>query len=94
MAIADITDIQSILYTEKTYSLPENVIVVRTSPRVTKTSLREIFKEYFGINPLRVNSLNQQGKVKKFKGRIGKQNDSKKFYVQMPEGATIKGLEV
>ena len=39
--MADITDIKSILYTEKTIELQENgVIVVQTSPRMTKTGLK------------------------------------------------------
>jgi len=93
--MADITDIKSILYTEKTLGMQEdNVIVVQTSPRMTKTGLKEVFREYFGIVPSRVNSLNQSGKTKMFRGVKGKQNDFKKFYVQLPEGAQIESLAV
>ncbi len=93
--MADITDIRSILYTEKTLGLQEdNVIVVQTSPRMTKSGLKEVFREYFGIVPMKINSLNQNGKVKKFRGVAGKQNDFKKFYVKLPEGAQIESLAV
>jgi len=93
--MADITDIKSILYTEKTLGLQEEgVIVVQTSTRMTKNSLKEVFRDYFGIVPSRVNSLNQSGKVKSFRGRTGKQNDFKKFYVKLPEGAQIDSLAV
>ena len=93
--MADITDIKSILYTEKTLGMQErNVIVVTTSTRVNKTGLKEIFREYFGIVPANVNSLNQSGKVKRFRGVQGKQNDFKKFYVTLPEGAQIESLAV
>ena len=93
--MADITDIKSILYTEKTLAMQEdNIIVVSTSPRMTKTGLKEVFREYFGIIPKRVNSLNQSGKTKMFRGIKGKQNDFKKFYVQLPEGAQIESLAV
>jgi large subunit ribosomal protein L23 len=93
--MADITDIKSILYTEKTLGLQEeNVIVVQTSPRMTKTGLKEVFREYFGIVPMKINSLNQSGKVKRFRGVAGKQNDFKKFYVKLPEGAQIESLAV
>lgn len=62
--MADITDIKSILYTEKTIELQENgVIVVQTSPRMTKTGLKEVFKEYFGVVPTKINSLRQDGNV-------------------------------
>jgi len=93
--MADITDIKAILYTEKSLGLQEDgVIVVQTSPRMTKNGLKEVFREYFGIKPLRVNSLNQAGKIKKFRGKTGKQNDFKKFYVTLPEGAEIQSLAV
>ncbi|NOQ30051.1 MAG: 50S ribosomal protein L23 [Helicobacteraceae bacterium] len=93
--MADITDIKSILYTEKTLALQEDgIVVVQTSPRMTKTGLKEVFREYFGIVPTRVNSLNQSGKTKRFRGVVGKQNNFKKFYVQLPEGAQIESLAV
>ena len=93
--MADITDIKSILYTEKTLALQEDgIVVVQTSPRMTKTGLKEVFREYFGIVPTRVNSLNQSGKSKRFRGVVGKQNNFKKFYVQLPEGAQIESLAV
>ena len=91
--MADITDIKSILYTEKTNALQENgVVVVQTSPRMTKSGLKEVFKEYFGVTPSKINSLRQDGKVKRFRGRLGKRADFKKFYVTLPEGAEIANL--
>ena len=93
--MADITDIKSILYTEKTLGMQEDgVIVVQTSPRMSKTGLKEVFREYFGIVPSKINSLNQNGKTKRFRGVQGKQNDFKKFYVTLPEGAQIESLAV
>ena len=93
--MADITDIKSILYTEKSIDLQENgVIVVQATPRMTKNSLKEVFKEYFGISPLKINSLRQSGKKKRFRGIMGKRSDYKKFYVTLPEGAQIESLAV
>jgi large subunit ribosomal protein L23 len=93
--MADITDIKSILHTEKSIDLQENgVIVVQATPRMTKNSLKEVFKEYFGISPLKINSLRQSGKKKRFRGIMGKRSDYKKFYVTLPEGAQIESLAV
>ncbi len=93
--MADITDIKAIIYTEKSLNLQEDgVIVVQTSTRVTKNSLKEIFREFFGIKPLKVNSMRVAGKVKRFKGIEGKRADSKKFYVKLPEDAKIESLSV
>lgn len=92
---ADITGIKSIIYTEKSLGLQESgVIVVQTAPKITKNVLKEIFKEYFGFTPIKVNSLRTKGKVKRFKGTEGKRSDYKKFYVQLPEDAKIESLSV
>lgn len=93
--MADITDIKSILYTEKSLALQESrVLVVQTSSKVSKNQLKEVFREYFGFVPERINSLRQDGKIKRFKGREGKRSSYKKFYVKMPEGAKIDSLAV
>lgn len=92
--MADITDIKSILYTEKTLEMQEDgVVVIQTSPRMTKNSLKSVLKEYFGFTPLRVNSLKMSGKVKRFRGTLGQRPDFKKFYVKLPEGAQLENLE-
>ncbi len=92
--MADITDIKAILYTEKSLSLQENgTVVIQTSTRMTKNSLKEVLREYFGFTPLKINSMRVLGKVKRFKGIAGKRSDSKKFYVQLPEGAKLENLE-
>jgi large subunit ribosomal protein L23 len=93
--MADITDIKSILYTEKTIGLQEDgIVVVQTSDKMTKNGLKEVFREYFGFTPLKINSLRQSGKVKKFKGVTGKRANFKKFYVTLPDGAQIESLAV
>jgi len=93
--MADITDIKAILYTEKSLGLQEDgVVVIQTSPKMTKNSLKEVLKNYFGFVPLKVNSMRVSGKVKRFRGLEGKRTDYKKFYVKLPEGAAIESMEV
>ena len=93
--MADITDIKSIVYTEKGLNLQEQgVLVVKTAPKVTKNQIKEIFREYFGIKVLKVNSLRQTGKSKRFRGIAGKRDDYKKFYVSVPKDAKIESLSV
>ncbi|GAB6045563.1 50S ribosomal protein L23 [Caminibacter profundus] len=93
--MADITDIKSIVYTEKALNLQEQgVLVVQTTPKVTKNQLKQIFKEYFGVTPIKINSLRQKGKVKRFRGIEGKRPDYKKFYVKLPEDAKLESLSV
>lgn len=93
--MADITDIKTIMYTEKSLSKQESgIIVMQTSTRVNKNSLKNICKDYFGFTPIRINSLNQNGKTKRFRGVAGSRNSFKKFYVKVPEGAKIESLKV
>ena len=93
--MADITDIKSILYTEKTLGLQEEgYVVVQTSDKMTKNQLKEVFREYFGVVPVKINSLKMKGKVKRFRGIEGQRNNYKKFYVKLPEGAQIESLSV
>ncbi len=92
--MADITDIKTILYTEKSLNLQEQgVVVIQTSPKMTKNSLKAVLKEYFGVTPQSVNSLRVNGKVKRFRQRLGQRNDYKKFYVKLPEGASLGNME-
>lgn len=92
--MADITDIKTILYTEKSLNLQEQgVVVIQTSPKMTKNSLKAVLKEYFGITPQSINSLRVSGKVKRFRGRLGQRNEVKKFYVKLPEGVSLESME-
>ena len=92
--MADITDIKTIIQTEKTLGLQEQgVVVIQTSPRVTKNSLKAVLQEYFGVTPVRVNSLRISGKVKRFRGRAGQRDEIKKFYVKLPEGVSLENTE-
>ena len=93
--MADITDIKTILYTEKSLNLQEKgIVVIQTSPKMTKTSLKAILKEYFGVTPKSINSLKMDGKIKRFRGRLGQRVDYKKFYVKLPDGVSLENTEV
>lgn len=46
---------------------------------MTKTGLKAVLKEYFGVTPKSINSLRMDGKVKRFRGRLGQRNDYKKI---------------
>lgn len=93
--MADITDIKSIIYTEKSLGLQEEgYVVVQTSEKMTKNQLKEVLREYFGVNPIKINSLRMSGKRKRFKGIEGRRDSYKKFYVKLPEGTQIESLAV
>lgn len=93
--MADITDIKTILYTEKSLNLQEKgIVVIQTSAKMTKNSLKTVLKEYFGVTPQSINSLRVNGKVKRFRNRLGQRAEVKKFYVKLPEGTSLGNTEV
>ncbi|NPA03882.1 MAG: 50S ribosomal protein L23 [Epsilonproteobacteria bacterium] len=93
--MADITDIKSIIYTEKSLGLQEEgYIVIQTSDKMTKNQLKTILKDYFGVMPLKINSLRMKGKKKRFRGIEGRRSSYKKFYVKLPKDAKIENLAV
>lgn len=93
--MVDITDIKSIMYTEKSLNQQESgIVVVQTSTRVTKNIIKRIFIDYFGFVPLRINSLRQSGKSKRFKGVKGNRASYKKFYVKLPDGAKLEAVKI
>ena len=71
----------------------KGIVVIQTSPKMTKNSLKAVLKEYFGVNAQSINSLRVNGKVKRFRGRLGVRNDYKKFYVKLPEGTSLGNME-
>lgn len=88
--MADITDIKVISYTEKSLVLQaDNVITVKTSTRVTKNNLKEIFREYFGVKPISVNSARYKGEERRFRGIVGRTDAYKKFFVRLPADAKL-----
>lgn len=93
--MVDITDIKSIMYTEKSLNQQESgVVVVQTSTRVTKNIMKRIFIDYFGFAPVKINSLRQSGKSKRFRGIKGSRASYKKFYVKIPDGAKLEALKI
>jgi large subunit ribosomal protein L23 len=76
--------------TEKSTNLGEfNQYVFDVSSRSDKNSVKKAIEEIFGVKVLRVNILNRQGKVKKFKGILGRRADVKKAIVTVDKDQII-----
>lgn len=82
--------IRSPVITEKaTMASENNQVVFNVSPNATKPEIKEAVESLFSVKVKAVNTLNRKGKVKRFRGRIGKQSDVKKAIVTLQEGSTI-----
>jgi large subunit ribosomal protein L23 len=76
--------------TEKSTQASEhNQVTFKVRSEATKPQVKEAVEGLFGVKVKAVNTLNQKGKVKRFRGRIGKRNDVKKAIVTLAEGDSI-----
>ncbi|MGM0421919.1 MAG: 50S ribosomal protein L23 [Pseudomonadota bacterium] len=55
----------------------------------TKKEIKDAFEALFDVTVLKVNTLRQVGKSKRFKGRPGQRSDYKKAIVKLAEGDQV-----
>jgi large subunit ribosomal protein L23 len=76
--------------TEKaTLASEHNQVIFKVRREATKPQIKEAVEKLFGVKVKAVNTLNRKGKVKRFKGRLGTQQDIKKAIVTLEEGQSI-----
>jgi large subunit ribosomal protein L23 len=66
-----------------------NKVTFNIAPWATKPQVKQAVEKLFETKVEKVNVLNSKGKVKRFRGTIGKRNDVKKAIVTLAEGETI-----
>ena len=82
--------ILSPVITEKsTQGSEHNQVTFRVAQDATKPEVKQAIEALFDVKVKAVNTLNQKGKVKRFRGRLGKRNDVKKAIVTLEEGQMI-----
>ena len=76
--------------TEKATLLSEhNQVVFKVRDEATKPQIKAAVEALFGVKVKAVNTLNQKGKVKRFRGRVGRRSDVKKAIVTLAEGSRL-----
>jgi large subunit ribosomal protein L23 len=76
--------------TEKsTRGSEHNQVTFRVRKEATKPDIKVAIEELFQVKVKAVNTLNQKGKVKRFRGRPGRRSDVKKAIVTLEEGHSI-----
>ena len=82
--------IRSPVITEKPTNISEyNQVSFRVPLSATKPEIRAAVEGLFDVKVNAVNTLRQQGKVKRFRGHVGKRSDTKKAIVTLAEGDSI-----
>jgi large subunit ribosomal protein L23 len=78
------------LITEKATNASEHgKVMFKVALNATKPQIKEAVEKLFDVKVKSVNTLRRRGKWKTFKGRVGRQSDSKRAIVTLEEGQTI-----
>ena len=78
------------IITEKTTMASENnAVVFEVAMDSTKPQIKEAIEALFGVKVKAVNTSITKGKVKRFRGQLGRRSNTKKAYVTLVEGNTI-----
>jgi large subunit ribosomal protein L23 len=78
------------IITEKATLLSEkNKVVFRVAQDASKDEIAAAVEELFKVKVTKVNTINVQGKTKRFRGIVGKREDIKKAIVTLAEGQSI-----
>jgi large subunit ribosomal protein L23 len=82
--------VRSPVITEKSTAASEhNQVTFRVPLTATKREVKAAVEGLFSVKVTAVNTIRVEGKVKRFRGRIGERSDYKKAIVTLAEGAKI-----
>ena len=78
------------IITEKaTMASEQNAVVFEVAIDSNKPMIKEAVEALFNVKVKAVNTSITKGKVKRFRGQMGRRRDVKKAYVTLEEGNTI-----
>lgn len=91
LAMARLYDvIERPVVTEKsTVAAEQNKITFKISPTATKKDVKAAVEAIFNVKVKKVNTINIDGKTKRFRGRPGQRSDLRKAVVTLEAGQTI-----
>ena len=76
--------------TEKsTLAAESNQVVFKVAKDATKPQIKRAVEQLFGVKVTGVNTAVRKGKVKRFRGRVGRQSDTKRAFVTLADGQAI-----
>lgn len=76
--------------TEKaTLGSQHNQVTFRVARDATKPEIKRAIESLFKVKVTAVNTVRIKGKVKRFRGRVGRRSDYKKAIVTLAEGQSI-----
>jgi large subunit ribosomal protein L23 len=82
--------VRSPVITEKATNVSEhNQVIFRVPLTATKRQVKAAVEGLFKVKVTAVNTIRVQGKLKRFRGRVGRRSDYKKAVVTLGEGQRV-----
>ncbi|MEQ8968202.1 MAG: 50S ribosomal protein L23 [Azospirillaceae bacterium] len=82
--------IRAPVVTEKSTNISEhNQVTFKVPLDASKPEIKQAVETLFSVKVAAVNTLRQKGKTKRFRGVVGRRNDTKKAVVTLAEGHGI-----
>jgi large subunit ribosomal protein L23 len=76
--------------TEKsTMASEQNQVIFNVAKKATKPEIKAAIEALFSVKVMAVNTLVRKGKIKRFRGTVGRQSDVKKAVVTLADGHSI-----
>ena len=76
--------------TEKSTMVSEqNQVIFNVAKSATKSEIKAAVEALFGVKVKAVNTMVRKGKLKRFRGTLGRQNDVKKAIVTLVDGESV-----
>lgn len=72
----------------------DRTVVFRVDPKANKFDIREAVEKIFEVKVESVGVVRSDGKVKRFKGKLGSRKATKKAYVRLQKGHDINFSEL
>ena len=67
----------------------DNQVVFNVARDASKPEIKKAVEALFGVKVTAVNTVLRKGKVKRFRGHLGRQSDVKKAFVTLADGQSI-----
>ena len=80
---------QPVITEKATLASENNQVIFKVALDASKPAIKEAVEALFGVKVKAVNTLRRKGKVKRFRGIRGKQNDVKQAIVTLEDGHAI-----
>jgi len=81
--------VQPVVTEKSTRIAEQNKVVFKIAPNATKKDVKAAVESIFGVTVTKVNTVNIDGKTKRFRGQQGQRSDVRKAIVTLAAGQSI-----